>query len=71
MIDAHISTRDGMARLSDEARGLRPDQVVRYRAPQNDGDSYRWPAWKSVLFVVGFCAAFWTGVAFLASRLFG
>lgn len=57
-----------MGRLPVEPKALRASgQIVRYggHGPQEE----RWPAWKSALFVVAFCGAFWAGVAYLASRL--
>lgn len=39
--------------------------------PDPFADDPRWPAWKVTLGVVVFCAAFWTGVGFLAMRLLG
>lgn len=72
MIDAHISTRDGLGRLADDARAARSGgQMVRYGGPAPGDHDVRWPAWKSAVFVVGFCGAFWAGVAYLAFRLFG
>ena len=35
--------------------------------PHLDGD--KWPAWKVTMFVVGFCGAFWTGLAYLLVSL--
>ena len=34
-------------------------------------DIGKWPAWKVSLFVIGFCAAFWTCVIYLGVRLLG
>lgn len=31
----------------------------------------RWGRWKVTLIVVLFCAAFWSGVAYIATRLLG
>jgi hypothetical protein len=31
----------------------------------------KWPAWKVTVAVVVFCGAFWTGVGYIALRLFG
>lgn len=31
----------------------------------------RWGRWKVTLVVVLFCAAFWSGVGYIATRLFG
>lgn len=34
-------------------------------------DEPRYAAWKVTLFVILFCGAFWTGIAYIAMRLFG
>ncbi len=34
-------------------------------------DEPKWPAWKVTIGVVVFCTAFWAGIAYIASRLFG
>ncbi len=41
--------------------------------PALDGEEEqaKWPAWKSTLFVIGFCGLFWGGVIWLALRLLG
>ncbi len=31
----------------------------------------KWPAWKVTVAVVVFCAAFWSGIGYLAMRLLG
>lgn len=40
---------------------------------ENDpyADDPKWPAWKVTLAVVFFCAAFWSGISYLATRIFG
>ncbi len=39
--------------------------------PEPDFSDEKWPAWKVTVMVVGFCVAFWTGVAYLITSLFG
>lgn len=39
------------------------------KAPRHFDDTIRWPLWKSFLFVVTFCGAFWAGIATLVVRL--
>jgi hypothetical protein len=34
-------------------------------------DAPKWPAWKVTVAVVIFCGAFWSGIGYLAVRLFG
>jgi hypothetical protein len=34
-------------------------------------DEPKWPTWKVTVAVVVFCGAFWSGVGYLAVRLFG
>jgi len=69
VIDAQISTRDGLGHIPSDPKGLRHgNPVVRYGGGR-DPDTERWPAWKSALFVIVFCGAFWAGVAYLVSRL--
>jgi hypothetical protein len=34
------------------------------------GDT-KWPAWKVTVAIVAFCAAFWTGIGYLAFKLLG
>ena len=38
--------------------------------PEPFAGETKWPAWKVTLAVVLFCGAFWTGIAYLALRLF-
>lgn len=70
MIDAHISTRDSLDRLSLESRSVRAGGAIVRFGGAPEPEAGRWPAWKSALFVVVFCGAFWAGVAYLVSRLF-
>ena len=45
------------------------------RSAMNPPDSFagesKWPAWKVTVFVIVFCGAFWGGLFYLLSRLFG
>lgn len=34
-------------------------------------DEPKWPAWKVTVAVVVFCGSFWSGIGYLAVRLFG
>ena len=51
------------------------DGPVTSRSGMNPPDPYadepKWPAWKVTVFVIVFCGAFWAGVLYLLSRLFG
>lgn len=39
---------------------------------QGPGDAdTNWPAWKVTVVVIVFCAAFWSGIGYIAMRLFG
>jgi hypothetical protein len=56
-------------------KGGEPPRVA--QAVQEDGSSLpdpfagesKWAAWKVTLFVILFCGAFWSGVAWLVLRL--
>lgn len=49
----------------ERSRNLSPDI---HDLPYEDE---KWPAWKVTVFVVAFCGAFWTGIAYLLARLLG
>jgi len=59
---------------------LTPSAGRNTRAGSDDGasdpsDPYanetKWPAWKVTVAIVAFCGAFWTGIGYLALKLFG
>lgn len=60
------SSLDSMLGFSAEAASPRdrPPQ-----APRHHDDTVRWPLWKSFLFIITFCGAFWAGVTTLVIRL--
>ena len=64
-----------VARVDDIGGAPKPSRGVRreLRADPSDplADEPRYAAWKVTLFVIVFCAAFWTGLGYLAMRLFG
>lgn len=41
------------------------------REAQDEVFEPRWPRWKVTLAVVVFCAAFWSGIGYIATRLLG
>jgi hypothetical protein len=41
------------------------------REAQDEAFEPRWPRWKVTLAVVVFCAAFWSGIGYIATRLLG
>lgn len=57
--DADKAFAPGLRRREDEAH----DELLA-REPQ-------WARWKVVVVVVVFCAAFWSGVGYIATRLLG
>jgi hypothetical protein len=62
-----------VARIS-EADGLRTrdgEYLDRDVYPDPYADEPKWPAWKVTLAVVVFCAAFWSGIGYIATRLLG
>lgn len=71
-------------RYSSQATTARIDEIVgapkRSRSTRTGlrtdpsdpmADEPHYAAWKVTLFVIVFCAAFWTGIGYLAMRLFG
>jgi hypothetical protein len=55
------------SRKADDA-DRRTIEPLRTRSVQ---DEPKWPAWKVSTFVILFCGAFWTGLVWLGSSLFG
>lgn len=70
MINAHITTRDGLGRFPADIRTSQSGGSLARFGDNHGKDAERWPAWKSAVFVIGFCGAFWGGIAYLAWRLF-
>ena len=78
--------RDGTRERKQMRQMRSPTQASLLRAPRPANDRQpnpsaeihdlpyegeKWPAWKVTVFVVAFCGAFWTGVAYLLTRLLG
>lgn len=60
-------------RVSDSEHPRAGEPVNIDLEQENDpyADDPKWPAWKVTLAVVFFCAAFWSGISYLATRIFG
>lgn len=62
------------ASIDDIAGPLGKDATVRRETESTPPEPYaaeeKWPAWKVTLAVILFCGAFWTGIGYLAMRLF-
>jgi hypothetical protein len=52
-----------------DTRDLRADHD--FGGPDPLADEKPWPRWAVTLGVVTFCAAFWIGVSFIATKLLG
>jgi hypothetical protein len=67
--------------MTDDTRAAKQGPVAgresdpKPRLPSNLPDPLanepKFPAWKVTLAVIVFCSAFWAGVGYLATRLFG
>lgn len=80
-LESRLGTTNSQSGWGTAARGAGADATyaaapTRY-SPWEDvseerlADEPRWPAWKVTLVVVVFCAAFWTGIGYIAVRLLG
>ena len=56
---------------TDDSWTREPLTIDLDEAPDPYADEPKWAAWKVTLGVVLFCAAFWAGVYYLATRLLG
>jgi hypothetical protein len=48
-----------------------PERRPSMTPPDPFVDEPKWPAWKVTIGVIVFCTAFWAGIAYIFSRLFG
>ena len=65
-----------LSSLMDDANPQRnresdPKPMLSSNPPDPYADEPKWPAWKVTIAVIVFCSAFWAGVGYLFSRLFG